>query len=104
MDYKVIVSELAEAQLDRIVFYILNDLNNIQAANSVLEDAEQIKLQLSHVAGSLKLCDHPRLSELGYRIIHFKHHQYNMVYRIQDDIVYVEGVYHDLQDYENILQ
>ena len=31
MDYKVIISELAEAQLDHIVFYILSELSNEQA-------------------------------------------------------------------------
>ena len=104
MDYKVIVSELAETQLDQIVFYILHVLNNEQAAVSVLEDAEDTKRRLAHVAGSLKFCDSFGLRELGYRTIHFKQHQYIMVYRIHDNEVHVEGIYHDLQDYENILQ
>ncbi len=104
MVYKVIISELAESQLDHIVYYILYELNNLQAGISILEDAEETKQRLSHVAGSLRLCDHPRLHELGYRMIHFKHHQYIMVYRIQGHKVYVEGIYHDLQDYENILR
>lgn len=104
MDYKVIISELAETQLDHIVFYILHELNSEQAAVSILEDAEDTKLRLAHVAGSLKFCDHPRLRELGYRTIHFKRHQYIMVYRIHDNEAHVEGIYHDLQDYENILK
>ena len=63
MDYKVIISELAEAQLDHIVFYILSELSNEQAAISVLNYEEETKLRLTHVAGSLKLSDHPRLHE-----------------------------------------
>ena len=104
MDYKVIISELAEAQLDHIVFYILSELSNEQAAISVLNDAEEIKLRLTHVAGSLKLSDHPRLRELGYRIIHFKRHQYIMAYKIQGKEVHVEGIYHCSQDYQNVLR
>lgn len=34
------------------------------------------------------------------RVIHFKRHNYFMLYRIHDDIVYVDVIYHDLQDYE----
>lgn len=104
MDYEVIISELAEAQLDRIVSYILSELKNEQAAVSVLDDAERTKQHLSRVAGSLKLCNHSKLRELGYRVIHFKYHQYIMAYRIDGDKAYVEGIYHDLQDYENILR
>ena len=54
------------------------------------------------MAGSLKLCDDPKLRALGYRTIHFKHHKYFMLYRIEDGKAYVDGIYHDSQDYENI--
>ena len=38
---------------------------------------------------------------LGF-FIHFKHHKYFMLYRIEDGKVYIDGIYHDSQDYENI--
>ena len=60
--------------------------------------------RLSHVAGGLKLCDDKILRAKGYRTIHFKKHQYIMVYTIDGNVVYVEGIYHDLQDYENTLR
>lgn len=56
------------------------------------------------MAGSLKLCEEPGLRALGYRTIHLKRHRYFMLYRIEDNKVYVIGVYHDLQDYENIVR
>ena len=59
--------------------------------------------RLSHVAGSLKLCDDPKLRRLGCRTIHLKHHNYFMLYKIVGRRVFVTGVYHDLQDYENSL-
>ncbi len=55
------------------------------------------------MAGSLKLCDDPKLRSLGYRAIHLKHHNYFMLYKIVGRRVFVTGVYHDLQDYENSL-
>ncbi|MCM1153718.1 MAG: type II toxin-antitoxin system RelE/ParE family toxin [Roseburia sp.] len=102
MDYEVILTYPAKAQLDHAVNYILCEFENEQAARSVIADAEDTRLRLSHVAGSLKLCDDPKLRALGYRTIHFKHHKYFMLYRIEGDKVYVDGVYHDSQDYENI--
>lgn len=103
MDYNVIISDLAQAQLDHIISYILLTLKNEQAAQSILDDAQNTQLRLSHVAGSLKLCDNPRLRALDYRVIHFNRHQYVMIYRIVNAEVYGEGIYHSLQDYESIL-
>lgn len=103
MDYEVIVSEKAQSQLDQFVYYILVELGNKQAAQNMLTDAEETKIRLSHVAHSLKLCDNSRLRALGYRVIRFEHHRYLMVYRIDGDTVYVEGIYHELQNYENYI-
>lgn len=103
MDYEVILSAPAKLQLDHIIDYILSEFGNEQAALSVLEDAENTRIRLSHVAGSLKLCDDSGLRALGYRAIHFKHHKYFMLYRMENDKVYVDAIYHDMQDYENVL-
>ena len=103
MVYNVILTKKAKGQLDSYVSYMLNTLRNLQAAQSVMQDAEQTKVRLCSVAGSIKLCENPELRELGYRIIHFQYHRYLMVYRIEGENAVVEGVYHELQDYENML-
>ncbi len=36
---------------------------------------------LRHVAGSLKLCDNPKLHQLEYHRINFLNHRYFMLYR-----------------------
>ena len=53
------------------------------------------------MAGSLKLCDNPKLRQLEYRRINFLNHRYFMLYRIEDDVLIVDSIFHDLQDYEN---
>ena len=70
----------------------------------IMDDAEETKYRLSRIAGGLKLCEDPRLHDLEYRTIRFKRHNYFMLYRIQDNVVYVDAIYHDLQDYENYLK
>ena len=43
----------------------------------------------------------PRLQMLGYRRINFLSHRYFMLYRIEEDIVFIDNIFHELQDYEN---
>lgn len=100
MDYKINIMKSAEEDLDNFITYLLFEKKNEQAARNVLDDFEKTKDNLARVAGSLKLCDNPRLQELGYRRINFLSHRYFMLYRIDDDMVYVDSIFHELQDYE----
>lgn len=104
MDYKVVLTSAAKIQFRNIIHYLLYELENQQAATNVVKDFDDTISRLSHVAGSLKLCDDRILRAKGYRTIHFKKHQYLMVYTIDRSTAYIEGIYHDLQDYENALQ
>ena len=40
-------------------------------------------------------------TEARYRRINFQQHRYFMLYRIENDVVYVDDIFHELQDYEN---
>ena len=101
MGYKVVVTSDAENDLDQFIQYLLFKKKNFQAAQNVLNDFEATKISLSNVAGSLKLCDNLKLRKLGYRRINFLSHRYFMLYRIENDTVYVDNIFHELQDYEN---
>lgn len=104
MDFKVIFTDDAREQLQNILDYLFFKLNNAQATYNVEQDMKETTQTLSHVASSLKLCDNAKLHALGYRIIHLKSHQYFMLYKIIDNIVRVDGIYHDLQDYESFFE
>lgn len=104
MGYKVVLMEQAEEDIERIITYLLFEKNSEQAAKNLLNDLEATKISLSNVAGSLKLCDNARLKALGYRRINFLSHRYFMLYRIEQDIVFVDAIFHELQDYENKMQ
>ena len=95
MDYNVVVTLDAEEDLNRFISYILNEKKNEQAAISVLDDYDR------QVAGSLKLCENPKLNEFGYHRINFMKHRYFMLYRIEGITVYIDNIFHELQDYEN---
>lgn len=99
--YNVMISPKALSQLNSYIDYTQYTLLNDQAAQSVWKDPLETREHLSKVAGSLKYCTHPQLKEYGYRAIHFKRHRYTMLYRVDGMDVYVDAVYHQLQDYEN---
>lgn len=101
MDYKVVLMESAEEDLDRFVTYLLFEKQNEQAARNLLDDFEATKKSLANVAASLKHCDNLKLKALGYRRINFLSHRYFMFYRVEGDTVFVDKIFHELQDYEN---
>ncbi|GFO86310.1 type II toxin-antitoxin system RelE/ParE family toxin [Anaerostipes butyraticus] len=65
-----------------------------------MDDFGETIRSLENVAGSLKLCDNLRLKKLGYRRINFHSHRYFIMYRIVEDVVFVDNIFHELQDYE----
>ena len=101
MDCRVVVTKDAEDDLDRFIKYLIFEKESMQAAQNVLNDYDATIESLKHVAGSLKLCDNPRLRQLEYRRINFLNHRYFMLYRIVDNVVFVDNIFHELQDYEN---
>lgn len=101
MEYKVVVTADAEEDLNQYIRYLIIVKKSEQAAKNVLDDFEATIQSLKSVAGSLKLCDNPRLKELGYRRINFFSHRYFILYRVMGDIVFIDNIFHELQDYEN---
>lgn len=92
--FNVIISPKALSQLNDYIDYLQYTLLNDQ-------DALETKERLSRIADSLKFCTHPQLKKNGYRVIYFMRHRYLMLYRIERATVYVDAIYHQLQDYES---
>lgn len=92
--FDVIVSPNAPSQLDSYVGYIQYTLLNEIAAKRLWEDAVETTRELQKAAGGLRLCTHPKLRDLGYRPIAFKHHRYVMLYRVQGTTAFVDAIYH----------
>lgn len=102
VSYNVVISPKALSQLNDYIDYIQYTLFNSQAAEAVWSDALETTVRLETIAGSLQPCSHPKLKEYGYYPILFTDHNYVMLYRIIGHTVYVEAIYHQLQDYQNI--
>jgi len=100
MVYKIVITEDAEEDLNGFVHYLLYEKNSEQAAGNLLDDFEATIASLMYVAGSLKECDNQRLKELCYRRINFLTLRYFILYRVKDNTVFVDNIFHELQDYE----
>lgn len=98
--YKVVVTDRAKEHFRYILSYIKFVLKNPSAAKSVQRDMNETKRKLTYLAESLKLCGEPELALQGYRVILFQKHEYLMLYRVEKSIVYVDGIYHQFQNYQ----
>lgn len=101
MAYKVVILPPAKRNLKRYIQYTSVVLHNKEAAAAIRNDALSTKERLSEIADVLPFCTDPLLKQLGYRKISFRKHDFFMVYRIVGNIVLVESMYHELQDYES---
>ena len=98
MDYELIISERADELTDRLVAYLLNNLNNPGAAAHFLDEVETIYDRLNN---PYQFPDSPDeyLFLRGYREALFKTMHYKVIYRIENQQVLIVGVFHTLEDY-----
>ena len=101
MAYRVIISDIAQEELESSFLHILHEFTNPHAAKLFLEDALATINRLSIMADSFPVCEEPYLKEAGCRVIHFKKYRYKIVYRIVGKRVEIDGIYHNLQDFSN---
>lgn len=101
MDYRVVITEDAEQDLEHFIQYLLFEKKNRQAATNLLDDFEKTKEELSCVAGSLPNCKNQMLKQRGYKRINFLSHRYFMLYRVEKNVAIVDNIFHELQDCEN---
>lgn len=104
MAYNVILTDKARQQLDAYICYLLNTLHSEEAADNLLGRAEMTISTLAHSAESFAVCSDPALKAFGYRKIFLPQSRYLFVYSVSGNTVYIEGMYHELQDYENLFK
>ena len=99
MRYNVVLTEQANEHLENIIKYVVENFCNNVVATGIINDAEITYKKLEIVAGSLCLCEDSYLAAKGYRKIIFNKHNYLMLYQIRDNNVYINGIFHMLENY-----
>lgn len=100
--YKIKIMPPAKRRLSMYIGYTRDTLKNPEAAKAIANDARLTKKRLSEVAKNLAFCEDEQLAQLGYRKIRFIKHAFVMIYRIKGSVVYVDGMFHESQDYESV--
>lgn len=103
MAYKIIMTELAEQDLDHILGYIAHALANPSAAASFANAVEACYSDLEELPLMYELCHDPRLRALEYHKAVIKN--YIMVYRVDETAktVYILRFFYGRQDYEKLI-
>ncbi|MCR5205989.1 MAG: type II toxin-antitoxin system RelE/ParE family toxin [Lachnospiraceae bacterium] len=99
MGYNLIITEKADEHIDSLAGYLLAKLKNPQAAGNFLSEIEGIYDRLEDNPYQFPISSDKYLALKDYREAHFQKMSYKIVFRIEDKVVYVVGVFHDLEDY-----
>lgn len=100
MTYKLIITERADELTDKLVGYIINKLKNKEAASHLLDELDEIYIRLSDNPYQFPESSDEYLYSKGYREAHFSEMSYKVVFRIEENKVYIVGIFHDLEEYE----
>lgn len=99
MTYRLIVSERAEELIDASVNYIVNILKNPDAAVHLLDEVSEIYDRLEENPYQFGDSKDDYLKSKGYKEAIVSGMQYKMIFRIDNNSVYIVGLFHDLEDY-----
>ncbi len=102
MGYNVIMTSRDEDHLRKAVRYLAVVLGNEQAARSLKQSIQQTIQFLEYGAGSLRFLTDPELRKYGYKRITIGKTRYFFVYRIEENTVWIDAMFHEQQDYPNL--
>lgn len=106
MVYRIEISDYAEKIVDEVYEYLFDYVGifgNPNAAIKFLREYEQALDRLKTSAESYSICEENKLQKLKIRKIHFAHLKYKIFYHVVGNVVIVDFLVHDSQDYENMV-
>ena len=98
--YDVLISPAAKADLDEIIRYIVLELENPAAAQTLSNKVDERISDLEEMPSKFSFCKDPILRAQGYHAVTVNN--YVLIYRIleESNAVWIVHAYHTLQDYE----
>lgn len=101
--YKLVITELAHQDLDKVVAYIAIDLVNPIAAGDFLDEVDKCYEYLKSNPWIYEKCQNKRLEKEGYRRALIKN--YLLVYKIDEEskIVGIMRFFYGAQDYIKLI-
>ena len=103
MAYKLIVTEHADELLDHILYYLVYQLKNKQAAKHLLEEIDTIYDRLEENPWQFPLSQDVYLANKGYHEAVVRQMNYTIVFSIIEDVVKIVGIFHQMENYQKKL-
>jgi plasmid stabilization system protein ParE len=103
MAYKLMITDRAEELLDQLVSYILFKFKNETAVKHLLDGIEQVYQRLMDNPYQFADSRDAFLKRKGYKEAVVKDMDYILIFRIDGDVVYVLGIFHQLENYKDKL-
>lgn len=101
MPTKLAITAGAALEINSIVDYIKEELGSPAAASSFVSEFRRVARLVCSFPESKPLCPDPYLRSHGYRSFQVK--GYIALYLHSEDIVYVDHVFHQSQDYAAVV-
>ena len=103
MVYNTKVTDRAEKQIENAIQYLAVNIKSMQAANNLIEDINQAFALLEDLAVSFSFCEDSYLFSKNYRKLALKKHDYLIIYRVEENTVYLVGFFPVLENYREKL-
>ncbi len=100
---KLVVSEVAHADLDDILDYLSTVLCNPAAATALADDVGRAYRRIQFHPESSPLCAHPRLAALGYRKVLVRNYLFVYRHLPEENLVFVARFFHQSRNYADLL-
>ena len=103
MGYSLNITDAAEHQLDNLVQYLLFELQTPSAASHLMDEIQKIYLRLEDNPYQFPVSSNPHLKIKEYREAIVNNMSYVVIFRIDNECIYVIGIFHQLENYINYL-
>ena len=101
--YKVYITVRAQADLKARVRYLRDVKQSYQAAQSILDDYIETRAVLAVLADAIAEPSDKKLKQRCLKRINFLHHNYFMLFKVEDNKVIIVRIFHGLEDYRKKL-
>jgi plasmid stabilization system protein ParE len=103
MAYNLSITEYSDEQLDNILYYLIYQFKNEQAAKHLLDEIERIYDRLEENPLQFPVCRDRYLAKRGYREAVTGQMDYVIVFSVKTDVVNIVGIFHQMENYQKKL-
>ena len=103
MAYRLNITEHANDLLDNILYYLIFQLKNKQAAEHLMDEIDSIYNRLEQNPLQFPLSRDTYLVSKGYYEAVIGQMNYTIVFSIKADVVNILGIFHQLENYRKKL-